>query len=416
MGKLGLIWRYKGAYLKFYYKLFTDKLWAFFHQLIYSPGDNPKRVVVVGASFCGYTVAKQLSNSLPSGYSVTVVERTKCHNHTFVLPRFSVFGGNEQLAFIPLDKRNQDVAPKGSLEFIFDSCVDVSKEEHQDVLVLESGRKLEFEFLVIATGSQTSGLIDLRNHSREEGIAKLKDNQELISCAKSIAIVGAGAVGVELATDIKYRYKDAKTVVLFNSRDRILPKFPTTVSENAMPELERLDVIVRNNIRPSINGKTLVFRDGTKEDFDLVFICTGAKSNSDPFKHYLGDAIDTNTGEIIVKDTLQVHNSSLPNVFALGDVIKTGDRPKMGRSAFIQSPVIVKNILQLIKQSKYPILSKYTPDPLEVSLKLTLGLDRDLNHMNGFAEISTHEEDFTMMSEYTWSFFDVNYELLKAYL
>jgi apoptosis-inducing factor 2 len=415
MGKLALLWRYKSSIIKFYYALFCNKVRAILHRLTYSPGPNPKRVVVVGASFCGYTVAKQLANTLPSGYAVTVVEKTDCHNHTFVFPRFSVFDGHEDLAFIPMDKRNSTVTPKGSLEFIFDGCKEVRKERNQNILILESGTTLAYEFLVIATGSQTSGLIDLGNKSKKEGISKLKRNQELIRVAKSIAIVGAGAVGVELATDIKYLYRDSKSVVLFNSRDHILPKFPKIVSQHVEPELERLNVVVRNNARPTVSGKTLIFKDGTREDFDLVFVCTGAKSNSGPFKGILGDAIDEATGEIMVEDTLQVQNAKHPNVFALGDVMKNDGQPKMGRSAFVQSPTVVQNIVKLIKDGPNAVLSKYKPDPLETALKLTLGLDRDLNHSTDFAEVQQHKEDYTMMSEYTWRFFDVDYEMFQGH-
>jgi apoptosis-inducing factor 2 len=56
------------------------------------------------------------------------------------------------------------------------------------------------------------------------GIKYLQAYQESISDAKSVLIIGGGAVGVQMACDLKELYPD-KVVTLAHSRDKLIPVY-----------------------------------------------------------------------------------------------------------------------------------------------------------------------------------------------
>lgn len=402
------------AIARYYLKCYRDRFWYALHNWTYSPGDNPKRVIVVGGSYGGHVIAKRLANSLPSGYTVTVVEKYKQHNHVFVFPRYSVYGGNEDKAFIPLEQRNTDVAPQGSLNYVFGDCVDVETdpETESPQVVLSDGTKIPYDYLVIATGSRKTPPADLDNKTAQEGIDTLKGYQQSIENSQNIAVVGAGAVGVELATDIKYKYGDTKDVTLFTSRDVVLPRFPKEVHDKAVPVIEELGVKIRYKSRPQVDvvNNTLTF-ESTTEKYDLVFSCVGANPATKPFESLYNDSLNSKTGGVSVKTTLQMDNH--PNVFALGDVIDLEAAPKMARSANPQAEVITANILAMIsagdKQPAASAMATYTPSTVENALKLTLGLNKTLLHIEPNTDVNTHAENFYMDPNVTWTFFDVKY-------
>lgn len=288
------------AMAKYYAKMARDKFWYSVHRWTYSAGEDPRKVVIVGGSYGGYSVAKRLANSLPSGYAVTLIEKHKHHNHTFVFPRYSVFDGNEKSAFVPLENRDYStIAPPGSMEVAFEECVDIgtNAETRQRYLILANGGQVPFDYLVIATGARKFFPADLDNETAQEGIDKLKNIQASIENSKNIAIVGAGAVGVELATDIKYKYGDEKNVTLYNSRSRLLPRFNESVHKTAEPVCKELGVNLHYNVRPKVSGNTVILPDGTVKEFDLVFPCVGGRASSQPFQKSLAESINPKPAE-----------------------------------------------------------------------------------------------------------------------
>lgn len=400
------------AMAKYYAKMARDKFWYSVHRWTYTAGENPRKVVIVGGSYGGYSVAKRLANSLPSGYAVTLIEKHKHHNHTFVFPRYSVFDGNETSAFVPLENRDYSaIVPPGSMEVTFQECVDIGTdaETGQRHAILSNGQQVPFDYLVIATGARKFFPADLDNETAKEGVEKLKNVQSSIKNAKNIAIVGAGAVGVELATDIKYKYGDEKNVTLYNSRSRLLPRFHESVHEAAEPVCKELGVKLHYNVRPKVSGNTVTLPDGTVEEFDLVFPCVGGSASSQPFQKALAESINPKSGGIIVKPTLQLEND--PKIFALGDVTDL-DVPKMARACLLQSEVVTNNILSLI--GGQDAAAKYVPTYVDGALHLTLGLNKSVLHLGAdSSKLQEHEEDHSMHPQKTWEFFDSQFDPAK---
>ncbi|KAF2876450.1 hypothetical protein BDV95DRAFT_590566 [Massariosphaeria phaeospora] len=349
--------------------LLRQRFSAFRHRHVYTalPASETKNVVVIGGSFAGVQIVKRLSETLPTGYRVVLLEKNSHLNYLFAFPRLAVARGLENWGFIPY-KGITEGAPRGVFEHIKGEALEVTDGE----VVLRNRERIGYEYLVVATGTSSSLPSKVTSTEREAARQELRGMQDRIADAKRIAVVGGGAVGVELVGDIKSFYPE-KEVSLIHSRDSLLNSFGRELHKHVMQVFEEMGVAVLLNERPSIPeaGGTLRLLDGRELEFDLIIPCTGQRPNSAILSSLSSSSISKATSRILVQPTLQLADASLPHIFAFGDVAETGG-PKMARAAFIQSEVVLQNILAMIKGQKS--LKQYKPYALfEGSIKLTLG-------------------------------------------
>jgi NADH dehydrogenase FAD-containing subunit len=245
-----------------------QRIQALLHHRTYKPlpDDQLKNVVVVGGSFGGFQAARRLTETLPTGYRVVFVEKNSHLNYVFAFPRFSVVKGHEQDAFIPYSGLS-----KGALEGIFHHVQDTATEVSERFVELKSGGKLEYAYLVIATGTSSSLPSKVDSAESRDAQAELRGMQGKIQDAGRIAIVGGGAVGVELASDIKDFYPE-KEVTLVHSRPQLLNSFGPRLHEHVVKTLTDMGLTLRLNARPNISlqTNTLQFANGENEVYDLV--------------------------------------------------------------------------------------------------------------------------------------------------
>ncbi|KAI3491315.1 hypothetical protein L1887_44350 [Cichorium endivia] len=112
---------------------------------------------------------------------------------------------------------------------------------------------LQWDYLVYALGSHLPDPINVWSSSGEQGsrqhdgskimgVQWLRDAQDRIEKAESIVIIGGGALGVQLATDIAVTYGRSKRVTLTHSRAQLLPRFDPWMHERAAARLSELGV------------------------------------------------------------------------------------------------------------------------------------------------------------------------------
>ncbi|KAK9781216.1 putative FAD/NAD(P)-binding domain-containing protein [Seiridium cardinale] len=359
------------------FQILLRRITAIRHRWTYKAVKEAKNVVVIGGSFAGFELSTRLMESLPTGFKVILIEKNSHFNYLFNFPRFSVLPGHEHTAFIPYDKVGKN-APEGIFTRIQGEAVGVTDNQ----VLLASGEKIDYCYLAVATGSAQPLPAKVSATERNEACLELQSVQENIKDknARSIAVVGAGAVGVELASDIKDIYPD-KSVTLIHSRSQLLSQFGKKLHDYVMHTLEESGIRVLLNERPrlSVNSgslaknQTLTFSDGHEESFDLVISSTGQRPNSHILASIYPDAISKATSRINVKPTLQIdiaHDPS-PRIFALGDIAEHGG-PRMARAVWFQAGVVANNIVAMA-QGRQPS-THYAPAAfLEGAIKLTLG-------------------------------------------
>jgi NADH dehydrogenase FAD-containing subunit len=361
-----------------------QKIASTIHRYRYKQVDSPKHIVIIGASFAGYHAAKLLASSVPTSYQVVVVEKSSHFQFTWVFPRFSVVHGHEHKAFIPYGPYFKG-APKGSWRMIQDTVLEVGPS----TISLQSGVTLDYEFLVLATGSHAGPPSRLNVNQKADGIKTLQSLQDRIRDASDLVVVGGGPAGVELATDAKSVYPQ-KNVTLVHSRKTLLNNFGTKLHDVALEALEKLGVRVVLGERVETGGEddgNVVLGSGDSIPCGLLVCdpywdsgwrlirpkvrCTGQKAASDIVAKLCPDAISPSGGFVKVKSTLQIADDRFRSIYAAGDIVaSTG--PRNGRSAMQQAVIVSNNILRAI-QGRSPVT--YQPNLLmEDGIELTLGL------------------------------------------
>ncbi|EEP81637.1 predicted protein [Uncinocarpus reesii 1704] len=375
--KVKLLVKSLGFFIPYLGQATISRVAAYCHSWTWRNTPDAKNVVVLGGSFAGIELVKRLGETLPTGYKAVWIEKNSHLNYSFNFPRFSVLTGHEHTAFIPYDGIAKG-APEGIFCRIQDTAVALT--DHQ--VLLASGDKIDYEYLAIATGSTQPLPVQVASTERSDACHELQSVQQTIKASQKIAVVGGGAVGVELASDIKDFYPD-KEVTLIHSRGQLMSHFGSRLQAYALSVLrDELEIRVLLNERPNMpsagnfaRSASLTFSDGREEQFDLIIGCTGQRPNSSILKSLYPSTVSNETSRILVRPTLQVLNANAPNqdlpIFSFGDVADHGG-PRMARAGWMQSQVVLDNILAKI-HGQTPT-RKYTPNVfLEGAIKLTLG-------------------------------------------
>ncbi|KAI8717334.1 Pyr-redox-2 domain-containing protein [Fusarium sp. LHS14.1] len=362
--------------------LAVQRIAAVYHNWTWHNTPNAQNVVVIGGSFAGIELAKQLAETLPTGYKAVLIEKNSHLNYSFNFPRFSVMEGHEHEAFIPYDPICRG-GPPGILTRVQDTVMDITEKQ----IILASGNKIDYTYLAIATGSSQPLPVQVSATELQDACREMQSVQEKIKGSQRIAIVGGGAVGVQIASDTKSFYPD-KDVTLIHSRGQLMSYFGKRLQDYTLTTLrDELKIRVLLNERPKLppqgnmaTSATLTFSDGREEKFDLIIGCTGQRPNSSILRSLYPSAISKETSRILVKPTLQVSGdgslASRARIFAFGDVADHGG-PHMARAGWMQSRVVLDNILAMI-QGGEPTRT-YKPQMfIEGAIKLTLGKEKNV--------------------------------------
>lgn len=293
-------------------------------------------ILIIGAGFGGLRVARELRKKAPSA-DITVIDRKNYFEVTYATlrtltdPGFANGAGRvEYAAFL-------------DAEFIQDSVVELQRNSAH----LHSGKQIDFDYAVVATGTSYPSLpiaksetsLSLASRNKEIACA----NQELLS-NQAIRIVGAGAVGAELAGEVKARFPKTD-VELYDLGDRVLQHLTPKASDIAADLLKALGVHLHLNT--PIN---------TDDDHrGLTYWCRGPKIQTG---FIADDDIKSTTGELKVDSYLQVQNQ--PTWFAVGDAAALTDA-KMGATANHQAKFVAEHLSRLGRSKSS--LRRYKPQP-----------------------------------------------------
>lgn len=185
----------------------------------------------------------------------------------------------------------------------------------------------------------------------------------------SIAIIGAGATGVELAaqlhevTNVLAMYglnetSDVKLTII-EAATQLLPALPIKLATATQQQLINLGVDLRMGRRVTeITGEGIITHDGEFIEADIKVWAAGIKA-SDWLKNL--DGLETNhINQLVVDSTLKTSDD---DIFAMGDCAAcvweghTGNVPPRAQSAHQQAATLAKSIVNRLKGGK---LVKFT--------------------------------------------------------
>jgi pyruvate/2-oxoglutarate dehydrogenase complex dihydrolipoamide dehydrogenase (E3) component len=88
----------------------------------------------------------------------------------------------------------------------------------------EGSEIVPFDYLIIATGTRLPAPGSMDSDEKTSSVEYFQKYQAGVKQAQSIVIVGGGAIGVQMATDIKEIYPN-KQVTLVHSREHVMPVY-----------------------------------------------------------------------------------------------------------------------------------------------------------------------------------------------
>jgi NADH dehydrogenase len=342
------------------------------------------RVVIVGAGFGGLQCAKALRDQ---PVDVVLVDVQNYHLFTPLLYQVAscLLAPSEIVA--PLRKVLRG-AP--NIRYRHGEVVDVDFAQRH--VRLADGTVLEYDHVVLATGSTTSYYGNEAIESRSLGLKTLGEALQLrnhvLDCLERAAaatdpaererlltfcIVGGGPTGVEYAGALAElarlvlprEYPELRPhefrIILLEGGDRVLPMFKRRLSAYARRELERRGVDVRTDVLVAAADDTgVVTRDGTAIRTATLVWTAGVQPSSVPLhpgvKH-------TDNHRIAVDDHLRILGVS--HAFAIGDVAAEPDRkgqplPMLATAAMQAGRYVARQIVRDERGHRFRYFNKGT--------------------------------------------------------
>jgi len=180
----------------------------------------------------------------------------------------------------------------------------------------ETEQTLSFKTLIIATGSSTNWFAGLEpDHAR---ILDSTDLLDLDEVPASLAVIGAGAIGLEMAD---FWHRLGTTIHIIEAAPRIAPAEDEEIAQtlSGMLKRKKWNIVTGKRVAGLVNeGESVLVRleDGTEIRATKALVAVGRKPNTPGLG--LGNAGVTMTGAgwVTTDEFLQ----ATPNIYAIGDV------------------------------------------------------------------------------------------------
>lgn len=318
-----------------------------------------KKIIILGAGTAGTIMANKLRKALDrEEWSITIIDKDKTHYYQpgFLFIPFGIYDEQDVI------KPKSDFIPAG-VKLCYQEIDRVDPESHR--VVLTNGKSLEYDLLIIATGTRLSpedtpgmkdklwykeifdfytveGALALREYFRtwEGGKLVLAITEMPFKCP--VAPIEFVCLAEAYFTEIGIRDKVEISFVTPLSGAFTKPVATKMLSEllkekdiNIIPDfyIERIDN----------DSKKLISYDEKEVEFDLLTIIPVNKGANFIGKSGLGDDLNFVP---VNKHTLQ--HETYKNIFAIGDA---ADLPtsKAGSVAHFSADILFENIISAIK-------------------------------------------------------------------
>jgi NADH dehydrogenase len=297
---------------------------------------NMKKVVIIGAGFGGLTTAKILAKY---DFDITIIDKTNHHVFQPLLYQVATTALSPADIATPIRSvfsRNKNV------KVLLGEVKEIKREERK---VLFNGSEIDFDYLIVATGSRHSyfgknewekfapGLKTMNDalKIREKILLSLEAAEKETDPVKrqkylNFVIIGGGPTGVELAgaiseivnknvlPDFRNITASMTKVYLIEALPKILSSYPDQLSAHALEDLKKLEVeVILTQKVSEINDHGVKVGDMFIESSNVLW---AAGNQSSPLIKSLNTEIDR-TGRAVVKDDLSIKEDD--KIFVIGD-------------------------------------------------------------------------------------------------
>lgn len=318
---------------------------------------TPTEIVLVGGGHSHVEVIRRFGLAAVPGVQLTVICTDAQTPYSGMLPGY--VAGHYAAEDIHIDLPR--LADWAGIRFVQDEVVAIDR--HRRTVRCASGLEMRYDYLslnigsaprmgdVVAADSPAVPVKPIRNFRRRwlELLQRVCTHREP---STTIAVVGAGAGGVELLLAMQHRLRaeirasgrqpEQLHFHLFTSSVRILPTHGARVRERFMRELAARGVVLHLGVEVGhVLGGHIETRHGVSVDADEIVWVTQA--GGAPWLRDTGLALDPD-GFVQVDNNLR--SVSDERVFAAGDVasLVSGPLAKAGVFAVRQGPILAENL------------------------------------------------------------------------
>jgi len=208
---------------------------------------------------------------------------------------------------------------KAGVDIITGTASFISKNEIE-IVDSDNKTKIEAENFIIATGSSPFELPTIRTNGKN--IISARQAIDLPMIPRTMGVVGAGPIGVEMAT--VYGTLGAK-VTMIELLDAVLPMLDADISSASARALKKqgMEILTSSKVTYSkVNGDKVEVEVETPKEkktftFDMVLVSAGMKPNIDGLNL---DEIGIKTDKRGFIETDKHMRTNVANIFAIGDV------------------------------------------------------------------------------------------------
>lgn len=312
------------------------------------------RIVIVGGGAGGLELATRLGRTYGRRKRALVTLVDKNRTHIWKPKLHEIASGSMDLGDHEVDYMAQAhwhhfTFRIGELQGLDrqNKCIELGPYVDEDGRAVTPSQRIDYDTLVICIGSLSNdfGTRGVRQHAlrlETQHDAKSFHSRMVNACIRAhhqasaihkrqlhVAIIGAGATGVELAAELHRTTrevvafglsridadKDIK-VSLIEAADRILPALTPRLSEATEKLITHLGVQVLTGSRVmEVMPTGIRLADGREIESELVVWAAGVKAPD--FLKDFGGLQTNHINQLVVLDTLQTTRD--PDIFALGD-------------------------------------------------------------------------------------------------
>jgi len=306
-------------------------------------------IIIVGGGYGGSLLARRLDPHC----DVTLIEPRDAFVHNVAAMRAVMIPELVDRIVLPYDR----LLKRGRV--VRDRVAGLG----QSHVALASGRVQQGDAIVVATGSRYAAPFKPQTDDCDDFRTAMRGANQAISQARHVAIVGAGAVGVELAGEIAASMP-GKRVTLINEGQRLFADFTASLGQRLEKDLDALGVRLIKGMRVADLKATdrptegpLSLSDGKTIDADLVIPAIGSRFDNMLLRTVPQATFDS-VGRAVVDSWLRL--PGFANIFVLGDAAANGDKATIV-AVMRQCDWLAKHLLARAGSAKSEKLAAYRP-------------------------------------------------------
>ena len=361
-----------------------------------------QKIIIIGGGAGGLELATDLGDKLgkTDKAQITLIDKNSYHLWKPLLHEVATGVLDEQVDNIFYAAQGQ----QHNFEFTQGTFTNLDRDQKQITIINHQDETLtiDYDILVIAIGSTSNdfGTPGVKEHCiflddqnaairlRETLINKFTSFCSIIDNDQSseedkirIAIVGGGATGVELASELPHMVEtfgtsgrnkmcsDLLDVSVIEATDRILPALPEKTAASITKTLEKQGIhVLTKTMITKAESDGFYPKEGDTIKADIMIWTAGVKA-PDYLKEIAG-LESTRSNQLVVKPTLQTSRDD--SIFVIGDcayAMQDNGRasPPTAQAAHQMAKICYENIINILNNN--PLKSfKYTDNGTIISL------------------------------------------------